>query len=129
MLPTVAMLPPNLRSLLVALGTSLALTIVLTWPLAITTGTARLPFCDSLFSGWVLSWGAHALTSAPATLPDGNIFWPDRDALFYGPAAFGALLWYTPIYVLTGDPVRALNLTYLLCFTLTGATAHWVVWR
>jgi hypothetical protein len=105
-----------------------ALTAVVTWPLVITTGQIT-DWHDVLFSTWVLAWETHALSTAGASIANANIFWPNNNALFYGPAALGALPWFAPVYLATGDPVRAVNVAFLMCLTMTGASLHWVVWR
>lgn len=52
------------------------LTIVLTWPQARFMATGFAAHQDSYFSTWRIAWIAHALTTSPAHLFDGNIFTP-----------------------------------------------------
>ncbi len=52
------------------------LTVVLTWPQAAQLGTAFAAHQDPYFSTWRIAWIAHALTTAPRHLFDGNILYP-----------------------------------------------------
>ena len=75
--------------------------VFLTWPLAahLTThlpGIAIGGPLDSLLVGWALAHQSHAILTAPCSLPDGNIYWPSRRALYYGEAGFGAVPYFMP---------------------------------
>lgn len=106
----------------------------LTWPLGAHLGT-HLPDTglsrryDNLLIGWALSHESRALISDLRTFPDANAYYPARRALFYGEAGFGALPYYMPVFLLSGNPTLALNVTFLLCIALTAAAIHWVVVR
>jgi hypothetical protein len=106
-----------------------AAVVWLTWPLAarITThlpNTAVASPFDSLFVAWALSHESRALVTNPRTLPDGNIYHPARRALFYGEAGFGATPYFMPAFLLTGNPILALNVVFLTGLVLTAATLH-----
>ena len=104
----------------------------LTWPLAAHVAS-ELPAAspatayDPLYSAWVLAWQSHTLARGSLDIANANIFYPERDAFFYGPGAFGALPYFAPVYLLTGNPALALNLLFLGCATLTAVTVHLVV--
>src|SRR2546428_12943372 len=72
--------------------------VFLTWPLAahLTTHLPGIAPLDSLLVGWALAHQSHALLTAPCSLPDGNIYWPSRRALYYGEAAFAAVARFIP---------------------------------
>ena len=57
------------------------------------------------------------------------MYYPTRYALFYGSTAFGALPYFAPTYLISGNPVLALNLVLLSCVALTAWTLHIVVAR
>lgn len=109
-------------------------TIWLTWPLAQASFTS-LPCTtkacsfDTTYSAWVLAWGSHALVTPGVRLADANIFYPAPDALYYGPAGFGALPFFLPVFVLTGHAGFATNVMLLLSATLSALSLHWVVRR
>jgi hypothetical protein len=106
----------------------------LTWPLAASAGS-KLPdtrlACrhDLLHSVWVLAYESHALTTAPSRFADANIYHPAPHALFYGPAALGALPLFAPVFLASGNPVLAINVTFLLGLALTATAMHVVLRR
>jgi hypothetical protein len=101
----------------------------LTWPLA-QQATSRLPATvgpcafDTPLISWILAHETRALTTAPAELPHGNQYHPARFTLFYGPTALGALPLYAPVFLATGNPALAINLTLLGGAALTAWTMH-----
>jgi len=103
--------------------------VLLTWPLGRHLGT-HLPNTavasgfDSLFVAWALAHESRALVTAPSTLGDGNIYHPTRHALFYGEAGFGALPYFLPPFLVTGNPALALNLVFLSGPVLTAWGLH-----
>ena len=109
------------------------LVCVLTWPLAVHLGSqlpANFPGSefDPLYSGWVLAWESHALVHGGSGIGQANIYHPAPDALFYGPFALGALPYFAPVYLLTGNPTLALNLLFMGAVALTAAIVHLVVY-
>jgi hypothetical protein len=112
----------------------MALVVWLTWPLASKVASylpapdARIHF-DTLRLGWSLAWQSHTLTTFPARLFDANIYHPAPHALLYGQMAIGALPYFTPTFLLTGNPALALNLTFLASIALTAWALHLVVLR
>ena len=75
---------------------------------------------DALTALWAMAWSAHALVTAPTNVFHGNIFYPEPYTLAYGEHLIGVLPLYGPLWAVTGSPVAALNLYYLLSFVLTG---------
>src|SRR4030095_10648572 len=68
----------------------------LTWPLGAhirshlpKTGAAS--GFDALYSVWALAWESHTLARGSLDIADANIYYPARDALFYGPAGNGSV--------------------------------------
>jgi hypothetical protein len=111
-----------------------ALVGVLAWPLPARLGT-HLPSVhvsseyDSLFLAWALAHQTRALSRAPAEFPHGNVFHPARHALFHGETGIGALPYFAPVFLASGNPVLALNVMVLVCVTLTAWALHVVVQR
>jgi hypothetical protein len=121
----------TLRRGALAFAAYAALVVWLTWPLArhVTThlpSTTSLLF-DTLHTVWVLSWETRSLTTAPLALPDANIYHPSANALFYGQTAFGALPYFAPVLLATGNPTLALNVMFLAGVALTACALHLVV--
>ena len=112
----------------------LGLVAWLTWPLATSLGT-RVPATnmlwtfDARFEIWALAWESHALVTAPTRLAHANIFHPTPYALFYGPPGFGALPYFAPVFLATGNPALAINVTFLVSIALTAWALHVVVRR
>jgi hypothetical protein len=121
-------------TLLAALPCYAAVVVWLTWPLATHLRT-HLPdtwiACrfDLLQMTWALAYQTHALLTAPTTLADANIYHPAPHALFYGDPGFGALPWFLPTFVATGNPALASNLLFLGSIALTAWALHVVVAR
>ena len=117
----------TLARVLVVLALYAALVAYRWWPLVLHLDD-QLPYIppvlefDRLYSMWVLAWSSHALSTAPARLADANIYFPARDALFYGPTGFGALPLFAPVYLLSGNPIRAINITFLAGVAATAWT-------
>lgn len=84
---------------------------------------------------WVLAWDVHALTTDPTHLYDGNIFYPLRQTLAFQDTGLSMMPIVAPIILLTGAPVLAYNVLFVLSFAfcawgafllarlLTGSTA------
>ena len=115
-------------------GFFLVCTVVITWPQVIRFDS--IPHHeDAFFSLWRLGWIAHALTTDPWHLFDGNIFYPERYTLAYSDGVLVEGLIALP-FIQAGVPVvyvyNALVLgsfvacglaMYLLARRLTGSTA------
>jgi hypothetical protein len=76
-----------------------------------------------------VSWIGHALTTSPLELPNANIFWPDRLALYYGPSPFGVVPYALPAFLATGSAAAGTNTALLVSAALTALALHGVVWR
>ena len=104
----------------------------LTWPLSAhlashLPGVFRALDCDRHLSAWALSWSSRALTTDPWSIADANAYHPTPRALFYGQAGLGALPYFAPVFLLTGNPTLALNITLLAGFATTAWLFHLVV--
>jgi hypothetical protein len=106
-----------------------------TWPLARHL-TTHLPKClddmatyDPLYMATVLAHESRALVTAPSHFTDPGFFYPSPHVLFYGDTGFGALPYFMPTFLGTGNPTLALNLLFLGCSALTAASFHLVVRR
>jgi hypothetical protein len=65
---------------------------------------------------WILAWGAHALTTAPAGLFEANVFHPAPHALATTEHLLGLQPIYLPIALASGDPILAHQATLLVTF-------------
>jgi hypothetical protein len=125
MLPYARMTAGRAREACGVLAGAALLTVVLTWPLASAPGRyGRTDSGDGEWSLWVVSWVAHALTTAPATLYDANAFHPHRSALAFSEPNIGAGLVAAPVWVLTRNPFAAYNWVVFLSFVGSAAAAY-----
>jgi len=111
-----------------------ALVTWLTWPLGAQLAShlpATRDACryDSLYMGWVLAHETHVLLTAPTHLLDTNIYYPARRTLFYGDTGFGALPYFMPVMLASGNPTLALNVLFLGSIALSAWALHLVVAR
>jgi hypothetical protein len=91
-----------------------AVVVAITWPLAahLTThwpGTRIGCQHDLRLQAAMLAHLSRNVFAAPAQIPHATMFWPDPWALYYGEAAFGALPFFLPPFLLTQNPILALN--------------------
>jgi hypothetical protein len=82
------------RSNTLALLTYAVLTVLLTWPQAVALNSVPA-HQDPLFSIWRLGWIAHALSTVPSELFNGNVYFPARGTLLYSDTTLlqGLLAW------------------------------------
>jgi hypothetical protein len=108
--------------ILSVLGLYALLTAALTWPLA--ARPHLMDPGDSAFFAWEIGWEVHALRTAPAQLPHGNIFHPLRYTLGMDEPVLGTTLLVLPLALLTDDAVLLFNLARLLTFVGSALTAY-----
>jgi hypothetical protein len=99
---------------------ALALTVVMTWPLASGFGRlGRTTTMDGLYSIWNIAWVARTIVADPAHLLDANIFYPHRDTLTFSEANILGGIVAAPAWWLTRNPYAAHNTALLFAFTST----------
>jgi len=102
----------------------LALTLLLTWPLALRPASTTLPMGpDGDLFIWTLAWDAHAFIHQPLSIFDANIYHPLRHTLAFSENLIGSALIAAPIQWTTGNTVLALNVVALLSVMLCGLGA------
>ena len=98
-----------------------ALTVIITWPLALHLSTRVPGHDDPLFSIWRLAWIAHALAHDPCHLFDANIFYPHPRTLAYSDAMLFEGLLAAPFLWAGVNPVLVYNLMFLAGIVSSGA--------
>ncbi|MDO8680844.1 MAG: hypothetical protein Q7R30_20180 [Acidobacteriota bacterium] len=111
-----------------------ALSIVLTWPLALgIAGDVPGDLGDSLLNMWILGWGAEhvprLLTGAMSwqAFWNANIFHPEPLALTFSEHLFGQTLQILPVYWLTGNVILCYNLLFISTFALSAFGTYLLV--
>src|SRR5262245_4060667 len=93
---------------------------MLTWPQALHLHTHIAAHDDALLSLWRLNWIAHALTTDPRHLFDGNIFYPHAGTLAYSDATLIEGLLATPWLAVHANGVLVYNLVLLTGIVTSG---------
>jgi len=67
---------------------------------------------------WALAWDTHALLTRPWDLFDANVFFPAPRALAFSEHFLGYVPLFAPVYLVSGNPVVAANLTIFVTYPL-----------
>ncbi len=91
------------RDSLLALLVYVLITAVMFWPvLRGLADTFPVDLGDPPNESWLVAWGVHALTTDPANLLQGNIYFPHAHALIYNDNMLGLLPIGTLVYLFSG---------------------------
>ena len=104
-----------------------ALALVKLHPVLPRLGTHIHHPSDPLLVSWILAWDFHALTTNPWTLFQANIFYRAENTLAFSDHLIGVLPLFAPAYALTGNPIFAYNVVFLLSFPLSGLSMFLLV--
>lgn len=121
------------RSHFSALGFFLALTVVVSWPLATDLGhtlpVAANPWlrADIDLLVWILAWTSRAIITAPLEIFEATVFHPAPLALTASENLIGLTPISTPALLASGNPIFTYNFTLLSVTFLTAFTAYWAV--
>jgi hypothetical protein len=126
-------IPPDtgfVRKAALALAVIAALTVVKTYPLIQQVGT-HLPgdYGDPVLVTWILAWGSHALTNAPWGLFNANIFYPVQNTLALSEHMIAVVPFFGLPYLITGNPILAYNIAFLLSFIFCGISMYLLVYH
>ena len=113
-----------LRPWLLAAAAYAALTVPLTYPLAVVAaGATTHPSDDPLLNTWILWWSTQAV---PLTADWWNapMFHPTRGTLAFSEHLLGLVPLSAPVQWWTGNPLLAHNVVVLLSFPLSALSAH-----
>ena len=96
------------------------LTLIMTWPQALVLKTHAFDHQDVFFNLWRLRWIAHALSTSPGELFNGNIFEPERGVLAYSDAMLVEGVVAAPLLWAGMPPVLVHNLMLLGAIVASG---------
>lgn len=102
---------------------ALALTLIVTWPLARCLGSCLGEPPDTLLTVYFLSWVTHGLLTPGVRVLDASLFAPYPGTLALGDYMPGYALVSVPVIALTGNPVLANNVLLVLSYTLAALGA------
>jgi hypothetical protein len=95
----------------------LALTLIMTYPLALHLGSGVRDLGDPLLNSWILAWDVKQITRlAISGFFDANIFFPNHRTLAYSEHLFTEALVALPVRVLSENPILAHNFVLLFAF-------------
>jgi hypothetical protein len=116
------------RELALVLVGFAALTVALTFPLALHPGrlTYEITNNDSQFSIWNVAWVARTLVVDPLHVFDANIFYPHRWTLAYSETNLGAGALALPVYWATRNVYAAHNAVLLMSFVLSATATYYL---
>ncbi len=111
-----------------ALALFVALSILLTWPVALTATSHLENEGDAVLNAWTLGWDVTHLLH-PGQLPHAPNFYPYPYTLYFSEHLLGAALLIAPVIGLGGNPILAYNLLFIFAFALSAlATYALVFW-
>jgi hypothetical protein len=104
----------------------IALSVLMTWPLATALDRAVADPGDPFINTWILDWDWYATLHQPLSLFQGNAFYPAKDSLAFSENLYGIAIFLAPIRALGASPLFAHNFAILLGFAFSGFGA-WVL--
>ena len=107
----------------------LLITLLLAFPVVFDiAGVLPSDLGDPALNVWIL-W--HNATTLPFTEAwwSPPVFHPSPDVLSYSEQLFGLSLLSTPVYWVTGSPIVAYNVAFLMTFPLSGVAAYLLVFE
>lgn len=113
------------RDALLALLAYVLITAAMFWPvLSHIASSFPVDLGDPPNEAWLVAWGVHALTTNPAQVLGGNIYYPHAHALVYNDNMLGLLPLSAPIFLASGgNAALTYNALYLISFALCGLGA------
>ncbi len=97
--------------------------------IALFGSAGRLDTNDGRWSIWVVSWVAHALTTAPSQLFGANIFYPHPNALAFSEGNIVEGVIGAPVWLLTRNPYATHNFVFLCSFALSFVATYYLIRR
>ena len=102
----------------------LSATLLMTWPYPRHLADATIVGFDPFLQIWLSEWIQHALTTAPSTLYQANVFYPFAFTLAYTDANLPGALLAAPLRLATADPILTNSLLVLLSFVLAAGGVY-----
>lgn len=95
-------------------------TVYITFPLIFNLSKLTTGFGDELLIAWIQNHGIYSIFHNPASLFNGNIFYPYQNTIAYSDLFLvSSLISAIPVYVLK-EPIVAVNFTFLSSLVMLG---------
>jgi hypothetical protein len=105
---------------------AIAITLWLTFPLGFQMPSRAIELGDSLLNAYLQAWVTHAFRTH-AILFDTNMLYPAKDTLALSENMLGNQPLFAPVYLLTKNPILALNCVILSSFVFCALTMYLLV--
>ncbi len=107
----------------------LALTLLLTYPLMLDLDHRVRDAGDPLLNSWILASNVRKIASLDwRGFFDANIFYPYQRTLAYSEFLFTQSLFAFPVLLISGNPIFAYNIVFLLAFITSGFGMYLLAW-
>ncbi len=107
----------------------LALTLLLTYPLVLDLDHGVRDPGDPLLNSWILASNVRKIASLDwRGFFDANIFYPYQRTLAYSELLFTQSLFAFPVLRISGNPILAYNIVFLLAFITSGFGMYLLAW-
>jgi hypothetical protein len=102
----------------------IALSVLMTWPLAPNLNRAVSDPGDPYITIWILDWDFWATIRQPLSLFDANAFYPAQYSLAFTENLYGIAVFLFPLRALGVGPIAAHNIALLAGFAFSGFAAY-----
>ncbi|MDQ4078257.1 MAG: hypothetical protein M3220_18680 [Chloroflexota bacterium] len=102
----------------------LLVTILLTWPTAVTLTTHVVDRQDPLLNAWIMAWEGRQILVDPLHLYDANIFFPLHNTLAFSEILLSTSALVMPIQWFADDALLSHNVAFLLAFFTSALGAY-----
>lgn len=113
-----------------ALAVFVILALAMTYPLVFHAAD-HVPsdLSDPLYNIWIMDWNIHQFSAGLKNFWNTNIFFPHTGTYFYADGLLALSLLGAPVSLLSGNPILAYNVLFLLSFFLCAAGMYFLVRR
>lgn len=106
----------------------IALSVLMTWPLAVTLDRAVATVVDPFLNTWILDWDWYATLHHPLSLFEANAYYPSKHSLAFSENLYGIAIVLMPFRAAGVTPLVAYNIAILLGFAFSGFGAYILGW-
>jgi len=113
-----------------ALALFMVLTLLMTYPLVFHPGTGLRGLGDPLLNTWIMNRNIDKIAGADfRDYFNANIYYPHKRTLAYSEHLLPQSLAALPVKLLSGNPILAYNLVFLLAILTSGLGMYWLAFE